>query len=77
MKIELISYNWKGNRHQISIPDDSSDFERMMFEHCCECFDNPEIINDSQKNRDLMTKVLNCHGFNDVIFVDPLIKNKS
>lgn len=72
MKIELTSYNWKANRYQIDISNFCSDFERMMFEHCSECFDNPERINDSKKNRILMEKVLGCHGFNEVIFVDPL-----
>ncbi len=77
MIINLISYNWLKNRFQIYIPDDCSDFERMMFEHCSECFDNPERINDSQTNRELMIKVLKCHGFTEVNFLDPLPKKRN
>ena len=76
MKIDLISYNWFKNRYQISISDDSSDFERMMFKHCSECFDHPERINDSKTNRDLISKILKCHGFKEINFIDPLPKKK-
>lgn len=75
MKVFIDSYNWhykNPNVYQMVLRDGHDELEELLFYHCFEVLeDGRDRVNDSKRNRDLITGLLKAHGV-DVCFTKDL-----
>ena len=72
MFIKIKSYNW-GYGYHLHCSEGQEEHIQLLFDHCTEIFEKPTQINDSKRNRDLVSVMLKAHGFTEIIFLNELI----